>query len=122
MSKPPLFFIVIVALIVVVANFRFMQQRRERAENDAAPQREKVVTVSSKREKPFTNRNLHQSQVIPVEDMMRYEADVCTDNGLWNMTFCLKESQYHTLTVGERGTLRYQGSRFIGFAPQASVP
>ncbi len=32
MSKTPLFFIVIVAVIVVAASFRFVQQRREKAD------------------------------------------------------------------------------------------
>lgn len=36
MSKPPLFFIVIIGLIIVAASFRFMQQRREKADNDMA--------------------------------------------------------------------------------------
>lgn len=47
MSKPPLFFIVIIGLIVVAASFRFMQQRREKADNDMAPLQQKLVVVST---------------------------------------------------------------------------
>lgn len=42
MSKPPLFFIVIIGLIVVAASFRFMPQRREKADNDMAPLQQKL--------------------------------------------------------------------------------
>ena len=45
MSKPPLFFIVIIGLIIVAASFRFMQQRREKADNDMAPLQQKLVVV-----------------------------------------------------------------------------
>lgn len=37
MSKMPLFFVIVVAIIVIAASFRFVQQRREKADNDAAP-------------------------------------------------------------------------------------
>ncbi|MGK4733884.1 hypothetical protein ACSMCP_23410, partial [Salmonella enterica] len=52
MSKPQLFFIIIIALIVVAASFRFVQQLREKAANEAAPLQQNLVLVSSKREKP----------------------------------------------------------------------
>ena len=45
MSKPPLFFIVIIGLIIVAASFRFMQQRREKADNDMAPLQQKLVEM-----------------------------------------------------------------------------
>ena len=37
MSKMPLFFVLVVAVIVVAASFRYVQQRREKQANDAAP-------------------------------------------------------------------------------------
>lgn len=60
MSKPPLFFIVIIGLIIVAASFRFMQQRREKADNDMAPLQQKLVVVSNKREKPINDRRSRQ--------------------------------------------------------------
>ena len=48
MSKPPLFFIVIIGLIIVAASFRFMQQRREKADNDMAPLQGDKGTLSYK--------------------------------------------------------------------------
>ncbi len=54
MSKPPLFFIVIIGLIIVAASFRFMQQRREKADNDMAPLQQKLVLVSNKRKNRLT--------------------------------------------------------------------
>lgn len=74
MSKPPLFFIVIIGLIVVAASFRFMQQRREKADNDMAPLQQKLVVVSNKREKPINDRRSRQQEVTPAGTSMRYEA------------------------------------------------
>lgn len=64
MSKPPLFFIVIIGLIVVAASFRFMQQRREKADNDMAPLQQKLVLVSNKREKPINDRRSRQQAPV----------------------------------------------------------
>ena len=71
MSKPPLFFIVIIGLIVVAASFRFMQQRREKADNDMAPLQQKLVVVSNKREKPINDRRSRQQEVTPAGTGMR---------------------------------------------------
>lgn len=71
MSKPPLFFIVIIGLIIVAASFRFMQQRREKADNDMAPLQQKLVVVSNKREKPINDRRSRQQEVTPAGTSMR---------------------------------------------------
>nr|AHF26792.1 putative receptor [uncultured bacterium Contig958] len=78
MSKPPLFFIVIIGLIVVAASFRFMQQRREKADNDMAPLQQKLVVVSNKREKPINDRRSRQQEVTPAGTSIRYEASFKT--------------------------------------------
>ncbi len=78
MSKPPLFFIVIIGLIIVAASFRFMQQRREKADNDMAPLQQKLVVVSNKREKPINDRRSRQQEVTPAGTSMRYEAKLQT--------------------------------------------
>ena len=115
MSKPPLFFIVIIILIVVAASFRFVQQRREKADNDAAPLVQKQVVVSNKREKPLNDRRSRQQEVSPAGTSMRYEASFKPETGGLEMTFRLEAQQYHQLTVGEKGMLSYKGSRFEGF-------
>ncbi|HFZ8994641.1 TPA: DUF2500 domain-containing protein [Citrobacter freundii] len=120
MSKPPLFFIIFILLIVVAASFRFVQQRREKAENDAAPLLHKQVLVSNKREKPLNDRRSRQQQVTPAGTSMRYEASFKPQNGGLEMTFRLDAQQYHALTVGERGTLSYKGSRFVRFVADAA--
>ena len=81
MSKPPLFFIVIIGLIVVAASFRFMQQRREKADNDMAPLQQKLVVVSNKREKPINDRRSRQQEVTPAGTSMRYEASFKPQSG-----------------------------------------
>lgn len=118
MSKPPLFFIVIIALIVVAASFRFVQQRREKADNEAAPLMQKQVVVSNKREKPLNDRRSRQQEVTPAGSSMRYEASFKPQSGGMEQTFRLNAQQYHALTVGDKGTLSYKGSRFEGFSAQ----
>ncbi|MDA8512325.1 DUF2500 domain-containing protein [Citrobacter sp. Igbk 14] len=115
MSKPPLFFIVIIVLIVIAASFRFVQQRREKAENDAAPLVQKQVVVSNKREKPLNDRRSRQQEVTPAGTSMRYEASFKPQSGGLEQTFRLDAQQYHALTVGDKGTLSYKGSRFVDF-------
>ena len=118
MSKMPLFFIVVLAIIVIAASFRFVQQRREKADNDAAPLMQKRVVVTNKREKPLNDRRSRQQQVTPAGTTMRYEASFKPEIGGLEMTFRLEAKQYHQLTVGEKGTLSYKGSRFEGFEPE----
>ena len=113
MSKPPLFFIVIIGLIVVAASFRFMQQRREKADNDMAPLQQKLVVVSNKREKPINDRRSRQQEVTPAG--IRYEASFKPQSGGMEQTFRLDAQQYHALTVGDKGTLSYKGTRFVSF-------
>ena len=96
MSKPPLFFIVIIGLIIVAASFRFMQQRREKADNDMAPLQQKLV-------------------VTPAGTSMRYEASFKPQSGGMEQTFRLDAQQYHALTMGDKGTLSYKGTRFVSF-------
>lgn len=115
MSKPPLFFIIIIALIVVAASFRFVQQRREKAANDAAPLQQKQVVVSNKREKPVNDRCSRQQEVTPAGTSMRYEASFKPLKGGLEKTFRVQAQQYHALTVGDKGTLSYKGTRFVGF-------
>ena len=104
MSKMPLFFIIVVAIIVIAASFRFVQQRREKADN--------------KREKPLNDRRSRQQQVTPAGTSMRYEASFKPETGGLEVTFRLEAQQYHQLTVGDKGTLNYKGSRFEGFEPE----
>ncbi|EGT0662995.1 DUF2500 domain-containing protein [Citrobacter werkmanii] len=118
MSKPPLFFIVIIGLIVIAASFRFVQQRREKADNDAAPLVQKQVAVSNKREKPLNDRRSRQQEVSPAGTSMRYEASFKPQSGGLEQTFRLDARQYHALTVGDKGTLSYKGSRFIDFTAE----
>ncbi|EAQ0216902.1 DUF2500 domain-containing protein [Salmonella enterica] len=115
MSKPPLFFIIIIALIVVAASFRFVQQRREKTANEAAPLQQKLVVVSNKREKPVNDRRSRQQEVSPAGTSMRYEVSFKPLNGGLEKTFRLQAQQYHALTVGDQGTLSYKGTRFVGF-------
>ncbi|EAA7831486.1 DUF2500 domain-containing protein [Salmonella enterica subsp. enterica serovar Give] len=115
MSKPPIFFIIIIALIVVAASFRFVQQLREKAANEAAPLQQKQVVVSNKREKPVNDRRSRQQEVSPAGTSMRYEVSFKPLNGGLEKTFRLQAQQYHALTVGDQGTLSYKGTRFVGF-------
>ncbi len=118
MSKMPLFFVAVVAIIVVAASFRFVQQRRQNAENDAAPVMQKSVLVATKRETPTNDRRSRQRQVTPVEDMMRYEVWFRPQSGGLELKMRVTAEQYHSLTVGDKGMLQYKGTRFVGFIPE----
>lgn len=104
--------------IIVAASFRFMQQRREKADNDAASLRQAQMVVSNKREKPINDRRSRQQQVTPAGTSMRYEVSFKPQNGGLEKTFRLEARQYHALTVGDKGTLSYKGSRFVEFVAQ----
>lgn len=97
------------------ASFRFMQQRREKADNDMAPLQQKLVVVSNKREKPINDRRSRQQEVTPAGTSMRYEASFKPQSGGMEQTFRLDAQQYHALTVGDKGTLSYKGTRFVSF-------
>ena len=115
MSKMPLFFIVVVAIIVVAASFRYVQQRRERMDNDAAPLMQKRVVVSIKREKVLNDRRSRQQTVAPAGSEMRYDVSFKPELGGLEVNFRVEAAQYHQLTVGDKGTLSYKGSRFVEF-------
>ena len=115
MSKVPLFFMVAVAIIAVAASYRYAQQRREKMENDAAPLLQKRVVVSNKREKVINDRRSRQQEVTPAGTSMRYEASFKPQSGGMEQTFRLDAQQYHALTVGDKGTLSYKGTRFVSF-------
>lgn len=115
MSKMPLFFIVVVAVIVVAASFRYVQQRREKMNNDAAPLMQKRVVVSNKREKVLNDRRSRQQTVTPAGSEMRYDVSFKPEQGGLEVSFRVEAAQYHQLTVGDKGTLSYKGSRFVEF-------
>ncbi|PQV78103.1 DUF2500 family protein, partial [Cronobacter sakazakii] len=48
---------------------------------------------------------------------VRYEATFRPQEGGAEMRFRLDEAHYHQLTVGDKGQLVYQGTRFLEFVP-----
>lgn len=118
MSKMPLFFIVVVAVIVIAASFRYVQQRREKMDNDAAPLMQKQVVVSNKREKVLNDRRSRQQTVAPAGSEMRYDVSFKPEQGGLEVSFRVEAALYHQLTVGDKGTLSYKGSRFVDFKAQ----
>ncbi len=86
-----------------------------KADNDMAPLQQKLVLVSNKREKPINDRRSRQQEVTPAGTSMRYEASFKPQSGGMEQTFRLDAQQYHALTVGDKGTLSYKGTRFVSF-------
>lgn len=86
-----------------------------KADNDMAPLQQKLVVVSNKREKPINDRRSRQQEVTPAGTSMRYEASFKPQSGGMEQTFSLDAQQYHALTVGDKGTLSYKGTRFVSF-------
>ena len=116
MSKPPLIFIIVLAIIAVLASRQFIKQRRENAENAAAPVRLLLAEVKSKREFPAPNRRSRQREVIAGEEM-RYEAWFHPLEGGGDIKLTVSEHDYHQLDKGAKGELKVQGTRFIAFTP-----
>lgn len=117
MSKPPFFFVAVIAVIVVLASLRYLQQRRQDAEHDRAPASLKTMVVSSKREVPVTKRRSREQQVSSPADTVRYEMGFRAPQGGVEMRFRVTAQQYHAVSVGDHGTLHYQGTRFLEFTP-----
>lgn len=120
MSKPPVFIIAIIVVIVVAASFRYVQQRREALENDAAPLSVKKVVVTTKREKPANDRRSRQREVTPPEDTIRYEVWFTPQSGGMEMRMRVEAAEYHAITVGDKGSLSYKGTRFVSFVPEGT--
>lgn len=73
------------------------------------------MVVSNKREKPINDRRSRQQEVTPAGTSMRYEVSFKPQSGGMEQTFRLDAQQYHALTVGDKGTLSYKGTRFVSF-------
>ena len=98
MSKPPLFFIVIIP-----------RQPIFQLRTSASSLREQQAG------KPINDRRSRQQEVTPAGTSMRYEASFKPQSGGMEQTFRLDAQQYHALTVGDKGTLSYKGTRFVSF-------
>lgn len=86
-----------------------------KADNDMAPLQQQLVVVSNKRETPINDRRSRQQEVIPAGTSLRYEASFKPQSGGLEQTFRLDAQQYHALTVGDKGTLSFKGTRFVSF-------
>lgn len=107
-------FLLVLVVIAFFATRQYLHQRRENAENDAAPVKEIAVEVVAKRDYLSPNRRSRQRQEIPVEDR-NYEGYFKPQNGGSPIKLKLKIKDYDALAKGQRGLLRVQGSRFIAF-------
>ncbi|MFW5398599.1 DUF2500 domain-containing protein [Yersinia sp. 1252 StPb PI] len=126
MNKPPLLLIAVVVLIAVLATRQYWQKKRQDTENDRALVRNLHVEVINKREVLAPNRRSRQREEIVAEEK-RYEVtfqplissiEVKSNR---EIKMILPQQAYNTIVQGAQGTLRLQGSRYIGFTP-TSVP
>ncbi|MFA3780355.1 DUF2500 domain-containing protein [Yersinia sp. 1652 StPb PI] len=126
MNKPPLLLIAVVVLIAVLATRQYWQKKRQDTENDRALVRSLHVEVINKREVLAPNRRSRQREEIVAEEK-RYEVtfqplissiEVKSNR---EIKMILPQQAYNTIVQGAQGTLRLQGSRYIGFTP-TSVP
>ncbi|CNL21138.1 DUF2500 domain-containing protein [Yersinia proxima] len=124
MNKPPLLFIAVVVLIVVLATRQYWQKKRQDAENDRSPVRSLQVEVINKREVLAPNRRSRQREEIVAEEK-RYEVyfqpllngiEVKKSN---EIKIVLPQQEYNRIEQGAKGTLRLQGTRYIGFTPNS---
>ncbi|MFW5390074.1 DUF2500 domain-containing protein [Yersinia sp. 2544 StPb PI] len=126
MNKPPLLLIAVVVLIAVLATRQYWQKKRQDTENDRALVRSLQVEVINKREVLAPNRRSRQREEIVAEEK-RYEVtfqplissiEVKSNR---EIKVILPQQAYNSIVQGAQGTLRLQGSRYIGFTP-TSVP
>lgn len=124
MSKPPLLLIAVVVLIAVLATRQYWQKKRQDAENDRSPVRSLQVEVAEKREVLAPNRRSRQREDIVAEEK-RYEVyfqplisglEVKSDS---KIKMILPQQEYNRIEQGAQGTLRLQGTRYIGFTPNS---
>ncbi|CNI34669.1 Protein of uncharacterised function (DUF2500) [Yersinia massiliensis] len=122
MSKPPLLLIAVVVLIAVLATRQYWQKKKQDAENDRSPVRSLQVEVAEKREVLAPNRRSRQREEIVAEEK-RYEVyfqpllssiDASTDS---KIKMIVPQQEFNRIEQGAKGTLRLQGTRYIGFAP-----
>lgn len=114
---PVIILLVVVVVIAIFATRQYLHQRRENADNDAAPQRDIVVDVTAKRDWLSPNRRSRQREHIPVEDR-KYEAYFKPVNGGAEFRLKLEQKDYDDVAKGQRGVLSVKGTRFIAFKPQ----
>lgn len=122
MSKPLLLLIAVVVLIAVLATRQYWQKKKQDAENDRSPVRSLQVEVAEKREVLAPNRRSRQREEIVAEEK-RYEVyfqpllssiDASTDS---KIKMIVPQQEFNRIEQGAKGTLRLQGTRYIGFAP-----
>ncbi|WP_145594941.1 DUF2500 domain-containing protein [Yersinia aleksiciae] len=126
MSKPPLLLIAVVVLIAVLATRQYWQKKRQDAENDRAPVRSLQVEVVEKREVLAPNRRSRQREEIVAEEK-RYEvyfqpllSGIMVGNDS-KIKMILPKQEYNRIEQGAQGTLRLQGTRYIGFTPNSAA-
>lgn len=117
MNKPPMIFLLVLVVIAIFATRQYLHQRRENADNDAAPVRQIAVEVMSKRDYLSPNRRSRQREEIPVEDR-NYEAYFKPQTGGAEIKLKLEMNEYDALAKGQKGQLSVKGSRFIAFVAQ----
>ncbi|CNH98197.1 Protein of uncharacterised function (DUF2500) [Yersinia kristensenii] len=124
MNKLPLLFIAVVVLIVVLATRQYWQKKRQDAENDRSPVRSLQVEVIDKREVLAPNRRSRQREEIVAEDK-HYEVYFRPLLSTLEVTkgsdikMILPQAEYNRIDQGAKGTLRLQGTRYIGFTPNS---
>lgn len=117
MNKPAVIILLVVVVIALFATRQYLHQRRENADNDAAPPRDIAVEVTTKRDWLSPNRRSRQREHIPAEDR-KYEAYFKPVNGGAELRLKLEQKDYDDLAKGQQGILSVKGTRFMAFKPQ----
>lgn len=108
-------FLLVLVVIAFFATRQYLHQRRENADNDAAPLKEIAVEVTAKRDYLSPNRRSRQREEIPVEDR-NYEAYFKPVAGGSEIKLKIEMKDYDGLAKGQKGVLQVKGTRFIAFA------
>ncbi|QZN96017.1 DUF2500 family protein [Symbiopectobacterium purcellii] len=104
-----------VSLILFLGWRQFLRQRRQRAEDDAAPLCTVEAEIAALRAIPLARGT--RAQPMNPDLPMRYAATFRLLPAGENLTCRLSDAQYRTLALGMTGRLQVQGSRFVSFVP-----
>lgn len=115
MNKPILL-IIVLAIIAVFATKRFFDQKKQNEINDNSLPVSQLVLVKEKKDYPYPNMRSRERDVVSPETF-RYEIYFQTQASGEIIKVIVSEQQYQDVTLGTKGKLTLQGTRFIRFEP-----
>lgn len=105
----PLLLIISLTVLVITAGWFFVSFQRKHTLGENAPEQSVEVTILDK-------QSIQVEAVSPAQDDEEYW--IYVQKGRWGpkREFQVGIHYFHALTPGDKGTLTYQGNKFLHFA------